>query len=83
MWQKGSPAEIPMVTISCDVCGKQRTTGAGDWILGFDVPASSAPMGRSIKFLERWEERRVLDPGAIHFCCDECGKTYVQNAQAA
>ena len=60
MWQKGSPAEIPMVTISCDVCGKQRTTGAGDWILGFDVPASSAPMGRSIKFLERWEEHPMV-----------------------
>ena len=73
-----------MVTISCDVCGKQRTSStSGEWLLGFDVPAASAPMSRSIKFLPRWEERRVLDPGAVHFCCEECRNTYVENAQAA
>ena len=73
-----------MVTITCDVCGKQRTSAASDgWFLGFDVPTASAPMSRSIRFMSRWEERRVLDPGAVHFCCEECRTTYVENAQAA
>jgi hypothetical protein len=73
-----------MVTIMCDTCGKQRAADNADaWMLGFDIPAASAPMRRSIKFLERWEERRVLDPGAIHFCCEECKTTYVDNALAA
>jgi hypothetical protein len=73
-----------MVTIQCDVCGKQRTGDAVEgWILGFDIPAASAPMRRSLKFLERWEERRVLDPGAVHFCCADCKDTYVENALAA
>ena len=73
-----------MVTITCDVCGRQRTgEKAEEWLLGFDVPAASAPMRRSIRFLARWEERRVLDPGAVHFCCEECRTTYVENAQAA
>jgi hypothetical protein len=73
-----------MVTITCDACGKQRTSASCDgWLLGFDVPAASAPMSRSIKFLSRWEERRVLDPGAVHFCGEECRNIYVENAQAA
>ena len=73
-----------MVTIQCDVCGKPRTReDAETWILGFDVPAASAPMRRSLKFLERWQERRVLEPGAVHFCCEECKNTYVENATAA
>ena len=73
-----------MVTISCDACGTKRVPeNCERWILGFDVPAASAPMKRSLKFLERWEERRVLDPGAIHFCGEECKKTYVENALAA
>ena len=73
-----------MVTITCDTCGKQRTNdAAGDWLLGFYVPAASAPMRRSIKFLELWQDRRVLDPGAVHFCCEDCKATYVDNAQAA
>lgn len=73
-----------MITITCDVCGKQRTADhSEEWILGFDVPAASAPMRRSIRFMERWETRRVMDPGAIHFCCVDCRNTYVDNAQAA
>ena len=73
-----------MVSITCDVCGKQRSKdNAEGWILGFDVPAASAPMRRSINFHQRWDERRVLDPGSIHFCGDECKNTYVDNALAA
>ena len=73
-----------MVMISCDVCGVQRTSANCEhWIVGFDIPAASAPMRRSLKFLDRWQERRVLDPGAVHFCCEECKNTYVENALAA
>ncbi len=73
-----------MVIIRCDACGKQRATDSTEpWILGFDVPAASAPMRRSINVLGRWEERRVLDPGAVHFCCEDSKKTYIENALAA
>jgi endogenous inhibitor of DNA gyrase (YacG/DUF329 family) len=73
-----------MVTIQCDTCGQPRIRdNAEQWILGFDVPAASAPMRRSITFLERWQDRRVLDPGATHFCCAKCRDIYLENAQAA
>ena len=73
-----------MVMISCDTCGTQRgSDNCEGWILGFDVPAASAPMKRSMRFFERWEQRRVLDPGAVHFCSVECKNTYVDNATAA
>ena len=76
--------ELSMVTITCDACGVQRTSeNLEHWLLGFDIPAASAPMKRNIKFLERWEERRALDPGAVHFCCEGCKKTYVESALAA
>ena len=73
-----------MVTITCDTCGQPRKKENADtWIIGFDVPNASAPMRRSINFLDRWQDRRVLDPGAIHFCGGECRDTYLENAQAA
>lgn len=73
-----------MVTVTCDACGVQRSSeNCERWILGFDIPAASAPMKRSLKFLARWEERRVLDPGAVHFCSEECKNIYVDNALAA
>lgn len=73
-----------MVTITCDTCSQPRTKdNSATWILGFDVPAASAPMRRAINFLDRWQDRRVLDPGAIHFCCAECRDTYLSNAKAA
>ena len=73
-----------MITIGCDVCGRQRARENGDgWILGFDIPSTSAPGGRHLKFLERWEQRRALDPGAVHVCCVACRDQYIENARAA
>ena len=73
-----------MVTVTCDTCGQPRKKENSElWIMGFDVPNAAAPMRRSINFLDRWQDRRVLDPGAILFCGAECRDTYLENAQAA
>jgi hypothetical protein len=77
-----------MVEITCDVCGKVRpdaTRGAKEpWILGFDLQAETpTALQRSIRFLDRWDDRRVLELGAIHLCSDKCKEQYVRRSRAA
>jgi hypothetical protein len=78
-----------VVKISCDVCGKVRPPAAkrlGDdaWILGYDIEVENAnALQRSLRFLNRWEDGRVLELGAIHLCSEKCKDQYVQDARAA
>lgn len=73
-----------MITIGCDICGRQRAReNCDDWLLGFDTPSASAPGGRDVKFLGKWEQRRALDPGAVHVCGANCRDQYIENARAA
>ena len=77
-----------MVQITCDNCGKQKpqdlTTAPETWNLGFDLEVESpASLQRSIRFLDRWDDRRVLELGAIHLCCETCRDEYVNQARAA
>ena len=55
-----------MVEISCDTCGKVKPVGASlgnghnEWVLGYDVEMQSPnSLQRSMRFLERWDDRRV------------------------
>jgi hypothetical protein len=79
-----------MVEISCDTCGKVKPVAASlgnghnEWVLGYDVEMQSPnALQRSMRFLERWDDRRVLELGSIHFCSDACKEKYISSAKAA
>jgi hypothetical protein len=78
-----------MVTITCDVCkGKKDTNSkklnAEEWILGYDLQVESPnAVQRSIRFLDRWDDRRVLELGAIHLCSEGCREKYLKRSKAA
>ena len=80
-----------MVEISCDSCGKvksvaesARNNSEGEWVLGYDLEVQSPnALQRSMRFLDHWDDRRVLELGAIHFCSEACKEKYISNARAA
>jgi hypothetical protein len=79
-----------MIEISCDTCGKVKPVvaspgnGHNEWVLGYDVEMQSPnALQRSMRFLERWDDRRVLELGSIHFCSDACKEEYINAAKAA
>jgi hypothetical protein len=75
-----------MVKITCDNCGAARPErpAAGDeWILGYDIEFESPnAVQRSLRFLDRWDDRRVLEFGTIHLCSEQCKLEY-RTVQAA
>lgn len=76
-----------MVTIKCDTCGAAKpATGkpSHQWVLGYDVEVESPwRLQRSVRFLDKWDDRRVLELGAIHFCCEDCKEQYLARTRAA
>ena len=77
-----------MVRISCDVCGRTRPATeeiqSEEWILGYDLESESkAGLQRSVRFLDRWDDRRVLELGAIHLCSEKCRDKYLKASKAA
>ena len=75
-----------MVSITCDGCGdvKPESKTGPEWILGYDLQVEAPnAVQRSIRFLDRWDDRRVLELGAIHFCSYECRDKYVAKTRAA
>lgn len=81
-----------MVKITCDTCQKlkpdseklpdKRTTDT--WILGYDVQIENkSGVQRSIRFLDHWDDRRVLELGAIHLCSEACKGKYIHHSKAA
>lgn len=76
-----------MVRITCDNCGKERPErpiAGAEWILGYDIEMESPnAMQRSLRFLDHWDDRRVLEFGAIHLCSQACKLAYRLASQAA
>ena len=78
-----------MVKISCDVCGKvrppaEKRIGDDAWILGYDIEVENAnALQRSLRFLNRWDDGRVMELGSIHLCSEKCKDQYIQEARAA
>lgn len=74
-----------MVRITCDSCGAgkpayERLQHDG-WILGYDIESQSArSLQRAVRFLDRWDDRRILELGAIHFCSVKCKDAYLKKA---
>jgi hypothetical protein len=77
-----------MVVITCDVCKAKRPSdlipGAVEWILGTDLELETArSLRRQLTFFDRWDDRRVLELGAIHLCSEECRLEYIDKSKAA
>ncbi len=78
-----------MVQVTCDVCRTKKDinripSGADTWILGFDLEIETKnSLRRALTFLDRWDDRRVLELGAIHLCCEECREMYIDRSKAA
>ena len=77
-----------MVSITCDVCGREKpsktTVGASEWILGYDLEVETTrSLRRQLTFLDRWDDRRVLELGAIHLCSEACREAYIEKSRAA
>lgn len=78
-----------MVKITCDICGAvrpERDSRIADdgWILGYDLELENAnALQRSLRFLDRWDDARVLELGAIHLCSQQCKDDYIRRARAA
>ena len=77
-----------MIKISCDVCDKvrpqsDRRIGEDSWVLGYDIEVENAnALQRSLRFLSRWDDTRVLELGAIHLCSEKCKDRYIKEARA-
>ena len=65
-----------MVTITCDNCGAkrpERLPSNTEWILGYDLETETPKsVQRSVRLLDHWDDRRVLEFGAIHLCSIQC-----------
>lgn len=77
-----------MVNITCDVCEKKKPTRlknpAEEWFLGYDLQVESETgLLHSVRFLDRWDDRRVLELGAIHLCSEKCMDKYLEAQRAA
>jgi hypothetical protein len=78
-----------MVKITCDVCGKARSRSdkriADDsWVLGYDIEIENAnALQRSLRFLTRWDDARLLEIGSIQLCSEKCKDQYIREARAA
>ena len=75
-----------MISITCDNCGverPERLPAGEEWILGYDIELESPnAVQRSLRFLDRWDDRRVMEFGAIHICSEQCKQEY-RTSQAA
>jgi hypothetical protein len=80
--------ETTMIKISCDVCSKvrpqsDRRIAEDAWVLGYDIEIENAnALQRSLRFLSRWDDARVLELGAIHLCSEKCKDQYIKEARA-
>ncbi len=78
-----------MVTLICDTCGEERelnseTTIQPDWIQGYDLLTKSERlMQRAIRLLDGWDQRRIAELGAVHFCSIECKDKYLSRNAVA
>ena len=67
-----------MIRITCDTCGIVRNSRQQRWILGYDLRVDTLQtVSRSISFFDEWDDSRILQRGAIHFCSAKCKEDYV------
>ena len=77
-----------MIQITCDSCGKAKSAGPSTatdkWIMGWDLEVETPrSINHTVRFLDRWDDRRVLELGGIQFCSERCREKYLSRARAA
>jgi hypothetical protein len=77
-----------MVQITCDSCGKVKPTGLNpakdEWIMGWDLEVeTSRSVNHAIRFLDRWDDRRVMELGGVHLCSERCREKYLHRSRVA
>ena len=76
-----------MIRITCDNCGAVKPghgrTQGEEWILGYDIESKSArSLQRAVRFLDRWDDRRITELGVIHLCSQDCKDKYLKRSAA-
>ena len=75
-----------MVRINCDHCGAEKPAKLPaniEWIQGYDLETETPKsLQRSIRLLDHWDDRRVLEFGAIHLCSLQCRDKYMKLSAA-
>ena len=73
-----------MIKITCDTCAKVKTPKQPHWIIGYDLQYDNPrAVGRSLSFFEHWDDSRILERGAVHFCSPECKEAYIASSTLA
>ncbi|HZU22831.1 MAG TPA: hypothetical protein VE998_08375 [Terriglobales bacterium] len=78
-----------MIQITCDSCGKQKPAGPSPstdkWIMGWDLEGDTprSSINHTVRFLDRWDDRRILELGGIQFCSERCREKYLNRSRAA
>lgn len=77
-----------MVQVSCDSCKKIKPSGLAtakeEWIMGWDLETETPrSMNRSVRFLDHWDDARVMELGGIHFCSERCREKYLGRTRSA
>jgi hypothetical protein len=79
-----------MVTIVCDTCRAEarpnieKRNSHAPWIQGYDLRVESPTLVQhSVRLLDRWDDRRIAEFGAVHFCSLECKDKYLAKNKAA
>ena len=73
-----------MVKISCDVCGRVKKHADQQWMLGYDLQVETTTgLHRTLQFLDRWNDWRILEFGAIHLCSEKCRDIYLEESRVA
>jgi len=73
-----------MIRITCDACGTVKRRGQPEWIIGYDLQYDTPrATGRSLSFFDHWDDARVLERGAVHFCSPECKEAYIASNTVA
>ncbi len=68
-----------MVRFQCDTCHRLKESGE-IWILGFAAETIGvAAARREISIASAWDDGRAVDALAVHFCSDECRRSYVEH----
>jgi hypothetical protein len=61
-----------------------KRIAADSWVLGYDIEIENAnALQRSLRFLSRWDDARLLEIGSIHLCSEKCKDHYIKEARAA
>lgn len=75
-----------MVKITCDNCGAnkpQNLPGNVEWILGYDLETETPKsVQRSVRLLDDWDDRRLMELGTIHLCSIQCRDEYMKFSAA-